>query len=207
MTWTVAFRVQGDSAAGGTRRNRLSGGKRRFTLGEYPTVSLAEAREKALAVRRIARAGTDAVDTLRPKPKVIVTVSDVIARYETEHIRRNLRAGGNFEKLLALHVTPRWGERELSSITRTDFVALLEEVRRPTIVSVKTPRGTYNATRGGPGSAGEVRKWIRALFQFACDVELLKDNPLTNVRNRDRQKPRSRVLTPEPADCASGAGD
>lgn len=197
MTWTVAFRVQGESAAGGTRRNRLSGDKRRFTLGEYPLVSLADAREKALAVRRLARAGTNPVETLRPKPKAVVTVADVIARYGTEHLRRNTRAGGNVEKLLALHVTPRWGDRELSSITRTDFVALLEEVRRPTVVSVKTSRGTYKATRGGPGSAGEVRKWVRAMFQFAFDVELLPDNPLASVRNRDRQKPRSRVLSME----------
>ena len=148
-------------------------------------------------VRRLARAGTDPVETLRPKPKVVVRVKDLIARYGAEHLRRNTRDGGNIEKLLALHVAPRWGDRELSSITRTDFVALLEAVRQPSVVTVKTARGTYKATRGGPGSAGEVRKWVRAMFQFAFDVELLPDNPLANVRNRDRLKPRDRVLSME----------
>ena len=197
MTWAVTFRVQGDGTAGGARRDRLSGDKRRITLGEYPLISLAEAREKALTVRRLARAGTDPVETLRPKPKLVVRVRDLIERYGAEHLRRNTRAGGDVEKLLALHISPRWGDRELSSITRTDFIALLEEVRRPTEVTVKTKRGTYKTTRGGPGAAAEVRKWTRGMFQFAFDVELLPDNPLANVRNRDRQKPRSRVLSME----------
>lgn len=195
MSWTVSFRVQGDGAAGGARRDRLCGAKRRFALGEYPLVSLAQAREQALAVQRLARAGTDPIHVLRPKPKAVVTVQSLIDRYGVEHLNRNTRAGSNVEKLLALHVAPRWGTRDVTSITRTDFVALLEAVRQPTVVEIKSPRGTYKATRGGPSSAAEVRKWVRAMFQFAFDVELLPDNPLANVRNRDRQKPRSRVLS------------
>ena len=76
-----------------------------------------------------------------------------------------------------------------------DFVSLLEEVRKPKAVKVDGLAGSYNATRGGPGSAAEMRKWTRAMFQFAVDVLLLSENPLADVRNRDRQKPRSRVLT------------
>jgi integrase len=197
MTWTVTFRVQGDGKIGGARRERLAGDKRRVTLGDYPVISLAQAREMALMVRRLARAGADPVETLRPKPTTVVRVQDLIERYGTEHLRRNTQDGSNIEKLLALHVTPRWGERELSSIKRTDFVTLLEEVRQPKIVTVKSSRGTYKAMRGGPGSAAEVRKWVRAMFQFAFDVELLPDNPLANVRNRDRLKPRDRVLSME----------
>ncbi|WP_183436541.1 tyrosine-type recombinase/integrase [Methylobacterium sp. R2-1] len=197
MTWAVTFRVQGGGTVGGTPRDRLSGDKRRITLGEYPLISLAEAREKALAVRRLARAGTDPVETLRPKPKAVVRVHELIERYTTEHLRRNTRAGGDVEKLLALHISPRWGDRELASITRTDFIALLEEVRQPTETTVKSKRGSYKTIRGGPGAAAEVRKWTRAMFQFGFDVELLPDNPLANVRNRDRLKPRDRVLSME----------
>lgn len=195
MTWSVTFRILGEGASGGVRRDRLSGPKRRIALGEYPLISLAQAREQALAVQRYARAGTDPVEIIRPKPKSVVTVQTLIDRYGLEHLSRNTRAGSNVEKLLKLHVTPRWGSRDLKSIARTDFVALLEAVRQPVEVEITTPRGTYKAVRGGPGSAAEVRKWVRAMFQFAFDVELLPDNPLANVRNRDRQRPRNRVLS------------
>lgn len=48
MTWTITYRVQGAGEVGGERRERLSGDKRRFTVGEYPQVSLAEARGRRL---------------------------------------------------------------------------------------------------------------------------------------------------------------
>jgi integrase len=51
--------------------------------------------------------------------------------------------------------------------------------------------------RGGPGAAAEVRKWCRAMFQFAVDAGLRSDNPFADVRNRDRQRPRDRVLSME----------
>jgi integrase len=35
------------------------------------------------------------------------------------------------------------------------------------------------------------------MFQFAVEVQMLTENPFTSVRNRDRQIPRSRVLTME----------
>lgn len=195
MTWTITYRVQGAGEVGGERRERLSGDKRRFTVGEYPQVSLAEARGTALDLRRLARAGNDPVEILRPKPKPVVRVKDLVERYAVEHLRRNTRVCQNVERLLALHVTPRWGERELSTVTRSDFVALLEEVRQPKTVRIESERGSYEATRGGPGSAGEVRKWLRAMFQFAVEVDLLTINPLSNVRNRDRLKARDRVLS------------
>jgi Arm DNA-binding domain len=195
MTWAVYYRVQGKGDGAGVRLERLSGPKQRFALGEYPTISLAEAREHALAVKRLARSGADPVETLHPKPKAVVRVQNLIERYAAEHLRRNMKAGANVEKLLRLHVAPRWGECALSAISRGDFVSLLEEIRKPQVVKVDGLAGSYNATRGGPGSAAEVRKWMRAMFQFAVDVQLLSENPLADVRNRDRQKPRSRVLT------------
>ncbi|WP_245895316.1 tyrosine-type recombinase/integrase [Devosia submarina] len=61
-----------------------------------------------------------------------------------------------------------------------------------------TPKGRETMqTRGGKGSAAEVRKWTRAMFQFGVEVDLLPSNPLADVRNRDRQTPRDRVLQME----------
>ena len=74
MTWAAYYRVQGKGDGAGVRLVRLSGPKQRFTLGEYPAMSLAEAREQALAVKRLARSGADPVGTLHPKPKAVVRV-------------------------------------------------------------------------------------------------------------------------------------
>ena len=59
VTFAVWCRVRGAGSAAGERVARLAGGKRRITIGEYPTVSLADARERAAKIRRQARAGVD----------------------------------------------------------------------------------------------------------------------------------------------------
>lgn len=158
-------------------------------------VTLAAAREQALAVRRLARAGIDPQEALKPKQVKVDRVRDLIDRYSKQHLQRNNRSGKNVEKLLALHVFPRWGDRELSSITRTDFATLLEEVRLPKHVTLHTKSGSYSALRGGAGSAAEVRKWVRAMFEFAFDADLLPANPLADFKNRDRVRKRERVLS------------
>ncbi|WP_183395244.1 Arm DNA-binding domain-containing protein [Hansschlegelia beijingensis] len=50
MTWTATFRLNkggGGSAASAANRRRMA-------LGEYPTVSLAEARQRTLEIKRMA---------------------------------------------------------------------------------------------------------------------------------------------------------
>ena len=197
-TWTVSYRVRGKGEVGGERVAQLASGKRRLTLGDYPTVGLAEARAKAAEVKRLARAGVDAADELRGG---VVrargpTVADLLGRYAEEHLRRNgLRAANNAEQKLRLHVLPAWGARPVASIERGDLVRLIEEVRVPRTVEARQGERTLRCMRGGPGAAAEVRKWCRAMFQFAVDAGLRPDNPFADVRNRDRQRPRDRVLS------------
>jgi integrase len=199
-TWTVSYRVRGQGEVGGERVARLASAKRRLTLGDYPTVGLAEARARAAEAKRVARAGVDPTDELRggvgraPGP----TVADLFGRYAAEHLRRNgLRSAGNAEKQLRLHVLPAWGKQPVAAIERGDLVRLIEAVRVPRTVETREGGRVLQRTRGGPGAAAEVRKWCRAMFQFAVDAGLRADNPFADVRNRDRQRPRDRVLSME----------
>jgi integrase len=197
-TWTVSYRVRGQGEVGGERVARLASAKRRLTLGDYPTVSLAEARARAAEVKRLARAGIDAADKLQGGAGRArgPTVADLFGRYAAEHLRRNgLRAAGNAEKQLRLHVLPAWGKRPVTAIERGDLVRLIEAVRVPRTIEVREGGRVLQRTRGGPGAAAEVRKWCRAMFQFAVDAGLRADNPFADVRNRDRQRPRDRVLS------------
>ena len=126
------------------------------------------------------------------------TVADLFGRYAAEHLRRNgLRSAGNAEKQLRLHVLPAWGKRPVTAIERGDLVRLIEAVRVPRTVETREGGRVLQRTRGGPGAAAEVRKWCRAMFQFAVDAGLRADNPFADVRNRDRQRPRDRVLSME----------
>jgi integrase len=191
MSWALTYRVAGAGAETGTRVTTLSGSKRRLSLGEYPTVSLSDARRKATDARRLAREGIDPAGLRSPKAEP--TVADLLERYDREHLSRNVKAGRFVALLLQRHVLPGWGAREVRSIARSDLIKLLEEVRQPRTSALAA--SSRLVARGGPGSAAEVRKWCRAMFQFAVDAQLLTENPLANVRNRDRQTRRDRVLS------------
>ena len=199
MTWTLAYRVAGAGEPGAGRVARQVGPKQRMTLGDYPAVTLAEARKRALTARQAAQQGIDPGAGQRRNAGCMtgpMTVADLVERYAEAHLRRNLRAGLTVERLLHRHVLPAWGDRPVITLTRGDLLRLLEDVREPQQVEVTGPKGgRYDAMRGGIGAAAEVRKWVRALFQYAVDTEIRPDNPFAGVRNRDRAKPRDRVLS------------
>lgn len=201
MTWTLTYRVRGRGDPGEGRVARLAGPKRRVALGSYPAMSLGEARAAALAARRLAGQGHDPGAAGRAQAAAgagAVTVAGLIDRYAAGHLRRNLRSAPVVEALLARHVRPAWGERKVAEVTRGDLLKLLEAVRQPGPVEVTTRgRGTFKSSRGGAGAAAEVRKWVRAMFGYAVEAEIRPDNPFAGVRNRDRAKPRDRVLSME----------
>ncbi len=209
-TWTVVYRVRGSGEVPGERVVRLAGDKRRLTLGEYPSVGLADARAKAAEIKRLARSGIDAGDTGNQEDSQasVPVVADLIDRYVSDHLRRNgLRAGSNAEKQLRLHVGGAWSTKPVVSITRADLVSLLEKVRIPFEIEVRDGDRVELRKRGGPGAAAEVRKWTRAMFQFAVEVGLRPDNPFADVKNRDKQRSRDRVLSmPELAAVWRAAG-
>ncbi len=214
MIWTLTYTVRGAGTMPGVRVARRAGERRRANLGSYPTMSLAEARETASGTMGLASAGTDprppvTVATADASgrgdggqghgqgPRAVVTVSDLLTRYTREHLDRNLGSGSNVERLLRRHVEPHWGDRTVAALRAPDLVELLERVRVPggALVRATGHEQHYAAVRGGPGAAVEVRKWVRAMFQFGAAAGLLAGNPFRDVRNRDRVRPRDRVLS------------
>ena len=196
MTWTVIYRVAGAGTSGNGRLTRLAGPKQRLVLGSYPGMTLARARTAALKACEAARQGIlTRCGHNRPMAGP-VTRAQLVERYAAGHLRRNLRAATMVEALLDRHVVPAWGGRAVVDLARGDLLKLLEDVRQPQETEVTTKgRGSFTAMRGGTGAAVEVRKWVRAMFQYAVEAEIRPDNPFAGVRNRDKIKSRDRVLS------------
>lgn len=197
MTWAVSLRVSGTGVEVGKRGQRLTGAKRRFTLGSYPVISLSEARSKTLALKQQARQGRHPDGGRLDRRSSPLTVAALVDQYVQEHLRRNLRSADNVERLLRRHVLSAWQHRDIRSLRRSDLGSLLEDVRVPRVTHFQSRRGRRHDLRGGPGAAAEVRKWVRALFQFAMQEDLIETNPFEGARARDKQKGRDRVLSME----------
>ena len=86
---------------------------------------LAEAREKALANRKIARAGGDPTEVLR---KVEVPTFEAAAAAVIDLHRptwRNAKHGAQWEATLRAYVYPRLGKRPVSDIDTADVLNVL----------------------------------------------------------------------------------
>lgn len=160
---------------GGTKTFTLvHGGKRtRITIGRYPTVSLADARE---AARRIL-----AEKTLRqPQPRLkAVTFGEAMHVYLQTHCAKHNRASTNLEikRLLSRHFLPRFDKRDLAEITVHDVSAIID--------------GLLDT----PSEANHAFSVIRALMRFAVRRQYIAQSPCDALQRPARAVSRDRALS------------
>lgn len=192
-SWSLLYRVTGhggDSNAG----HKTKGAMKRMHLGNFPTVSLAEAREKAIAATRSAESGED---PRRPRPATKSasgpkTLTWLIDQYLEEYANKALASAPVGSWVLKRHWTPVFGKRAFSSLKRSELNDRLKAIA---------------ASEGhGPGAAIEARRWIMGVYSWAIKEEIVAHNPAVGLIGREglRQKPedlrpRERVLTIEEA--------
>jgi integrase len=179
----LSFRITANGARSWCFRFRdpRSGKSTRATIGEYPTVSLGEARARADAMRRQVAGGENPVELKRRERDAAMrkTFQALAGRYLDEHARRHKRSADADERNLRLHVLPQWRNRRFDEIGRADVIELVEGL----------------VTSGKPTLANRVQALISSIFSFAMDADLVKGNPCARLRRRGVETIGRRVLS------------
>jgi len=140
-TWFFMYRVNG---------KRL----RRWTLGRYPTLSLADARDKIkIAAGDLAKKGIDPAAT-KTQHRTARTIGDLAAEYLTKHAMVKKKSWRADEWQLKKDILPAWRHVPVADIKRADVVALLDNIANPD-------------GRNAPQSAIHVRRLLSKMFNFA----------------------------------------
>jgi integrase len=158
-----------------------SSGKRlRYTFARYPDLSLAAARDRAEELREIVAQGINPIERKqRDRDEAPTkTFAALAQRYLDEHANRFKRSAGDDQRMLRLHVVPKWGHRTFASITRGDVIELVE--------------GLIKA--GTPGLANRVQALVSKVFSFALDAALIENHPAARLKKRAPDNVHSRVL-------------
>lgn len=169
-SFSVIYKVPGEGGVSATGR-LLAGRQHRITLGQYPLLGLAQAREKARELLGTVSEGRD------PRPerreanllRHTNTVETVAKRFIEQDAKRTVASWQNIQRVLDLHVVPRLGSTPIRDVRRADVHALLDEL----VAADKV------------GTAREVRKHLSRLFNWAVDRELLTDSPVHGLRRGD----------------------
>ena len=165
-------------------RYRFGGRRRRLTLGRYQVLSLATARRMALDLLGEANEGEDPSEK-RQQEKNAGTFEELAQLYLEMHARPHKKPASIKEdtRILNAYLLPAWGRRKFQSITRSDVIRLLDEIK---------------FKRGAPVMANRVKALASTIFNFAAKKALVPEtfaNPCTNVEQPTKEKSRDRVLS------------
>lgn len=167
----LALRVGYGGAKAFVLFHRENGRLKRTTLGRWPKVSLAQARD---SWRRIAE-GKPLTGENGPLFSVMV---------ET-WLKLDASQRNKASSLTALHrivdhdILPVWRDRYITDITRKDVAALLDGI----------------IERGAPAKARQVHAYLHRMFKWLAGRGTIPANPMQDMERPAKQSSRERVLS------------
>lgn len=158
-------------------------------VGDYPVMTLAQAREIARAWREDIARGIDPKvkeaerrleEENRRKEQARAIADTFGARFkefEKDHLAE-LRTGAAVKRAVEKHVFPTWGDRPIREIRRADVNELVRHMRKDS-----------------PIQANRVLTYLKQFFGWCVDQELLEASPAAAVKRPAKEVKRDRVLT------------
>jgi len=173
---------------------RLGGKNRRYTIGNYPTYSIAEARVEANQIKKIVAKGDDPVAerkverakraaAMDAEKSLAADSVDVMADlFITRYVQKNVRpaTAKDYQSHFKVDIIPSWGGRTVSTITRADISSLLDTVEDRAPIQCNRVRATLS-------------KW----FNWMVERGALDVNPVLSTKSRTKEVLRDRVLSEE----------
>ncbi|MFZ4835617.1 tyrosine-type recombinase/integrase [Rouxiella sp. Mn2063] len=144
----------------------------RYTIGEYPSVSLSDARRGREWAREQVKLGFNPTD-VRKKEKLsnIAEASntfELVAKEWIEKKRPNWTAGTRVqvETFLKVNCYPAFGKKPIRDVTSHEILFVLQSMER----------------RGSASSALKVRQWCSAIFCYAVSTLRAESDPAAALK-------------------------
>ena len=184
------LRIEPTGSRRWVQRVSVGGRQREIGLGSAELVTLAEAREMALANKKLARSGGDPLQE-KKKAQAIPTLLDAIDKVIELNAPTwsNAKHAAQFRSTLTTYVTPKLGKRPINDITSAEVLSVLQPIwidKNETARRIKQRLGT-------------VMKWAIAQGYRSDDPTIA----LNQVLPKPNRKPKHRASLPytNVADC------
>ena len=161
---------------------RFRGQPRRLTLGRYPVLGLAEARDLAKeALNQVAR-GIDPSQGEEQGPDTYL-FGEMVEEFVRLHCERRNRERTREEtaRILRADFLSRWKRRDIRDIGRKDIVEALDAIME----------------RGAPIAANNALAAIRKFFNWCFERGVIAVSPCNGIKKPAKSQTRDRVLSDE----------
>ena len=177
----LSIRVKTDGSKSWFYRFQFNVRPRKMFLGDYPGVSLAEARKRHAEAMLDVQQGIDPgkkAKEQKSKIKLAPTFKDLLDEFWKVELSKSPTAKER-KRLVDKDVLPTWKKIKVSEIRRRDAVLLLEKVRER-----------------APITANRLQGVLVRMFYFASEQGIIDVSPLAGMR-RGKENSRERVLNDE----------
>jgi integrase len=167
-------------------RYRLNGKQEKVTLGEYPVISLVEARKSREEAKAAIHKGDSPMKAKR-EAKVLEREPDTVkacaSRYLSEVMGEGTSYADNTRRVLNKDILPFIGGKRLSEVTAGDVLAIADRVKM----------------RGAHQSALLARNVVKRLYEYAIAKQKATVNPASQIPAKyiAKAQPRDRALSGE----------
>ena len=151
---------------------RVNGNPIRVSLGQYPEVGLSEARLKAAEAVRQLREG-------KPARQAQPSLFEEILEEWLERDQGRNRSASNVRNALSNHALPYLKGKAVDEVQRADILRLIDRL----------------VEKGACTQANRVLAYLRRLFNWCVERDLIAASPVSGIKPRVRQGSRDRVLS------------
>ena len=162
------------------RYSGANGRKRRLTLGAYPLLSLADARDRAKEVLSEVVRGEDPQGE-KEASRQALTFGELAEVYLERHAKVKKKRWKEDARMLRVDLLPSWKSRPAAGIGRREVSEILDGV----------------VARGAPIMANRVKALISTIYNFGIGRGLVETNPSQGVPLPAKARQRDRVLSDE----------
>ena len=173
-------------------RYSAQGKRHEITLGQYPQMSLGDARETAVLTKQGIRTGTDPI---QERAKVVQpdirTVKDLFQDWHETDLSRRLKHPNIPKRIYQKEIHPVIGLYPIADVTPRDIRAVLQRVQRS----------------NRPTIANDTLMYMKQLFRHGIKLDLCQNNPASPFTVSDAggvEASRERTLTLEEIEHAFG---
>lgn len=164
-------------------RYRFNNRVKRFTIGSYPKISLAKARDEAKELAYKISQGIDPLQEKKnrkslPQPKTFYDLTEAFKKQHLPMLKPSTQK--SYRSRIDNEILPALKDRTIKSITKGEIIDLLENI-------------VYD--RGKPVHANRVRSILSIMFNFAAQRDWSEKNPVKLIAPMGKEKSRERVYT------------